>query len=148
MRSGRATKIRSGAIKFNVLLTSYELVSIDSTCLASIDWAVLVVDEAHRLKSNQSKFFKVWSNLQHLNHSLTLLFLQFLSSYSIQYKLLLTGTPLQNNLEELFHLLNFLNPQKFNDLQIFQNEFADISKEDQVSRFLCCFATILHKTCR
>lgn len=116
VRSGRATKIRSGAIKFNVLLTSYELVSIDSTCLASIDWAVLVVDEAHRLKSNQSKFFK------------------FLSSYSIQYKLLLTGTPLQNNLEELFHLLNFLNPQKFNDLQIFQNEFADISKEDQVKK--------------
>lgn len=58
-RSGRATKIRSGLIKFNVLLTSYELVSIDSPCLASIDWAVLVVDEAHRLKSNQSKFFKV-----------------------------------------------------------------------------------------
>ncbi|XP_066145603.1 chromodomain-helicase-DNA-binding protein Mi-2 homolog isoform X2 [Euwallacea fornicatus] len=115
-RSGRSSKIRSGSIKFHVLLTSYELVSIDSTCLASIDWAVLVVDEAHRLKSNQSKFFK------------------FLSSYSIQYKLLLTGTPLQNNLEELFHLLNFLNPQKFNDLQIFQNEFADISKEDQVKK--------------
>ncbi|XP_076265787.1 chromodomain-helicase-DNA-binding protein Mi-2 homolog isoform X2 [Rhynchophorus ferrugineus] len=115
-RSGRASKIRAGSIKFNVLLTSYELISIDSACLASIDWAVLVVDEAHRLKSNQSKFFK------------------FLSSYSIQYKLLLTGTPLQNNLEELFHLLNFLNPQKFNDLQVFQNEFADISKEDQVKK--------------
>ncbi|XP_030750203.1 chromodomain-helicase-DNA-binding protein Mi-2 homolog isoform X2 [Sitophilus oryzae] len=116
IRSGKASKIRASSIKFNVLLTSYELVSIDSACLASIDWAVLVVDEAHRLKSNQSKFFK------------------FLSSYSIQYKLLLTGTPLQNNLEELFHLLNFLNPNKFNDLQVFQNEFADISKEDQVKK--------------
>lgn len=115
-RSGRASKIRASSIKFNVLLTSYELVSIDSPCLASIDWAVLVVDEAHRLKSNQSKFFK------------------FLSSYSIHYKLLLTGTPLQNNLEELFHLLNFLTPQKFNDLQNFQAEFADISKEDQVKK--------------
>ncbi|XP_050310914.1 chromodomain-helicase-DNA-binding protein Mi-2 homolog [Anthonomus grandis grandis] len=115
-RAGKASKLRATSVKFNVLLTSYELVSIDSACLASIDWAVLVVDEAHRLKSNQSKFFK------------------FLSSYSIQYKLLLTGTPLQNNLEELFHLLNFLNPQKFNDLQIFQNEFADISKEDQVKK--------------
>ncbi|XP_019771101.2 chromodomain-helicase-DNA-binding protein Mi-2 homolog isoform X3 [Dendroctonus ponderosae] len=115
-RSGRVSKIKSNSIKFNVLLTSYELVSIDSACLASIDWAVLVVDEAHRLKSNQSKFFKI------------------LSSYSIQYKLLLTGTPLQNNLEELFHLLNFLNAQKFDDLQTFQNEFADISKEDQVKK--------------
>ncbi|CAG9761101.1 unnamed protein product [Ceutorhynchus assimilis] len=115
-RSGRASKIKASSIKFNVLLTSYELVSIDSACLASIDWAVLVVDEAHRLKSNQSKFFK------------------FLNSYNIQYKLLLTGTPLQNNLEELFHLLNFLNSQKFNELQTFQNEFADISKEDQVKK--------------
>lgn len=36
-------------------MTSYELVSIDMTTLQSIDWAVLVVDEAHRLKNKQSK---------------------------------------------------------------------------------------------
>ncbi|CAO1409832.1 unnamed protein product [Diamesa serratosioi] len=112
----RISKIKSNSIKFNVLLTSYELVSIDSACLASVDWSVLVVDEAHRLKSNQSKFFK------------------YLASYNISYKLLLTGTPLQNNLEELFHLLNFLSKENFNDLSAFQNEFAEISKEDQVKR--------------
>lgn len=116
VRGGRASKIRSNQIKFNVLLTSYELISIDSACLGSIDWAVLVVDEAHRLKSNQSKFFRL------------------LASYNIAYKLLLTGTPLQNNLEELFHLLNFLCRDKFNDLAAFQNEFADISKEEQVKK--------------
>jgi chromodomain-helicase-DNA-binding protein 4 len=112
----RTTKIKSSTIKFNVLLTSYELVSIDSACLSSIDWKVLVVDEAHRLKSNQSKFFK------------------YLASYNIEYKLLLTGTPLQNNLEELFHLLNFLCKENFNDLTVFQSEFADISKEEQVQK--------------
>ena len=42
-------------IKFHVLLTSYEFVSVDCTVLQSIDWAVLIVDEAHRLKNNQSK---------------------------------------------------------------------------------------------
>lgn len=114
-RGGRPSKIKS-QVKFNVLLTSYELISIDSTCLGSIEWAVLVVDEAHRLKSNQSKFFRL------------------LAGYHINYKLLLTGTPLQNNLEELFHLLNFLNKDKFNDLAAFQNEFADVSKEEQVKR--------------
>ncbi|XP_019855875.1 PREDICTED: chromodomain-helicase-DNA-binding protein 5-like isoform X1 [Amphimedon queenslandica] len=103
-------------IKFNVLLTSYEYVSVDATVLQSINWAVLVVDEAHRLKNNQSKFFRV------------------LSQYKIKYKLLLTGTPLQNNLEELFHLLNFLSRDNFNSLEEFQEEFADISKEDQVSK--------------
>lgn len=116
VRGTKASRIRSSSIKFNVLLTSYELVSLDATCLGSIEWAVLVVDEAHRLKSNQSKFFRV------------------LSGYTIGYKLLLTGTPLQNNLEELFHLLNFLSKDKFNDLAAFQSEFADVSKEEQVKR--------------
>ncbi|KAM9522862.1 chromodomain-helicase-DNA-binding protein 5-like isoform 8-T8 [Salvelinus alpinus] len=104
------------AIKFHVLLTSYELITIDQTILGSINWACLVVDEAHRLKNNQSKFFRI------------------LNGYKIYYKLLLTGTPLQNNLEELFHLLNFLTPERFNNLDGFLEEFADISKEDQIKK--------------
>uniref|UniRef100_A0A8C8MCK4 DNA helicase n=1 Tax=Oncorhynchus tshawytscha TaxID=74940 RepID=A0A8C8MCK4_ONCTS len=118
VRGGRKTfKLRREApIKFHVLLTSYELVTIDQTSLKSIDWACLVVDEAHRLKNNQSKFFRR------------------LNDYTIDHKLLLTGTPLQNNLEELFHLLNFLTPNRFNNLEGFLEEFADISKEDQIQK--------------
>ncbi|XP_043222807.1 chromodomain-helicase-DNA-binding protein Mi-2 homolog isoform X1 [Amphibalanus amphitrite] len=116
IRGGKASRLRTSNVKFHVLLTSYELISIDSACLGSVDWEVLVVDEAHRLKNNQSKFFKV------------------LAGYKLAYKLLLTGTPLQNNLEELFHLLNFLCPEKFQDLQAFQNEFADIAKEEQIKK--------------
>ncbi|XP_037388156.1 chromodomain-helicase-DNA-binding protein 5 isoform X3 [Pygocentrus nattereri] len=103
-------------VKFHVLLTSYELITIDQAILGSISWACLVVDEAHRLKNNQSKFFRI------------------LNGYKIYYKLLLTGTPLQNNLEELFHLLNFLTPERFNNLEGFLEEFADISKEDQIKK--------------
>uniref|UniRef100_A0A8B9JB13 Chromodomain helicase DNA binding protein 5 n=1 Tax=Astyanax mexicanus TaxID=7994 RepID=A0A8B9JB13_ASTMX len=103
-------------VKFHVLLTSYELITIDQAILGSIGWACLVVDEAHRLKNNQSKFFRI------------------LNGYKIYYKLLLTGTPLQNNLEELFHLLNFLTPERFNNLDGFLEEFADISKEDQIKK--------------
>ncbi|XP_067644936.1 chromodomain-helicase-DNA-binding protein Mi-2 homolog isoform X3 [Eurosta solidaginis] len=116
IRGGRVSRLRTNQFKFNVLLTSYELISMDAACLGSIDWAVLVVDEAHRLKSNQSKFFRI------------------LNSYNIAYRMLLTGTPLQNNLEELFHLLNFLSRDKFSDLNAFQNEFADVAKEEQVKR--------------
>ncbi|XP_039355998.1 chromodomain-helicase-DNA-binding protein 3 isoform X7 [Mauremys reevesii] len=107
---------REAQVKFHVLLTSYELVTIDQAALGSIRWACLVVDEAHRLKNNQSKFFRV------------------LNGYKIDHKLLLTGTPLQNNLEELFHLLNFLTPERFNNLEGFLEEFADISKEDQIKK--------------
>ena len=114
---GKACRIRKdSSIKFHVLLTSYELVCIDHATLSSVDWSILVVDEAHRLKNNQSKFFKI------------------LNSYKINHKLLLTGTPLQNNLEELFHLLNFLSPENFNDLPGFLAEFTDIAKEEQVQK--------------
>ncbi|XP_075062535.1 chromodomain-helicase-DNA-binding protein 3 isoform X2 [Mixophyes fleayi] len=118
MKGGKkAFKMKAQAqVKFHVLLTSYELVTIDQAALGSIRWACLVVDEAHRLKNNQSKFFRV------------------LNGYQIDCKLLLTGTPLQNNLEELFHLLNFLTPERFNNLEGFLEEFADISKEDQIKK--------------
>uniref|UniRef100_A0A914HC26 Chromodomain-helicase-DNA-binding protein 4 n=1 Tax=Globodera rostochiensis TaxID=31243 RepID=A0A914HC26_GLORO len=113
----KASRLRTEqGIKFHVMLTSYELVSIDKAILSSIDWAVLVVDEAHRLKNNQSLFFRT------------------LRDFNIGYRLLLTGTPLQNNLEELFHLLNFLSPDRFYDLEDFTREFAEISKEDQIQR--------------
>ena len=92
------------------------MISLDQTTLGSIDYSCLIIDEAHRLKSNRSLFFKV------------------LSQYVVHHKVLLTGTPLQNNLEELFHLLNFLCPDKFVDLQGFLDEFAVISKEDQVMK--------------
>nr|QVX32604.1 CHD3/4/5B [Platynereis dumerilii] len=107
---------KSHTPKFDVLLTSYEMVSQDKLTLASIDWDVMVIDEAHRLRSNHSLFFKT------------------LCDYKVGYKLLLTGTPLQNNLEELFHLLNFLEPGKFDDLDNFLDLFSEISKEDQVQK--------------
>merc|ERR1712012_26540 len=115
-KGDKASRIKASTVKFHVLLTSYELISIDSACLGSVSWEVLVVDEAHRLKNSSSKFFR------------------FLSGYSINYKMLLTGTPLQNNLEELFYLLNFLTPSKFNDLEGFQANFTDIAKEEQVRK--------------
>ncbi|XGW08722.1 hypothetical protein V3C99_011215 [Haemonchus contortus] len=113
----KASRMRSQEnMKFHVLLTSYECINMDKAILSSIEWEALVVDEAHRLKNNQSTFFK---NLR---------------EYNINYRLLLTGTPLQNNLEELFHLLNFLAPDRFFDLESFTLEFAEISKEDQIQK--------------
>uniref|UniRef100_A0A7E5A0P2 DNA helicase n=1 Tax=Panagrellus redivivus TaxID=6233 RepID=A0A7E5A0P2_PANRE len=118
VRAGpKASRMKSDAgVKFHVLLTSYELINMDKAILSSIPWEALVVDEAHRLKNNQSTFFRT------------------LSDFTINYRLLLTGTPLQNNLEELFHLLNFLSPDRFNDLSQFTLEFAEISKEDQIQK--------------
>merc|ERR1719350_1114609 len=115
-KGDKASRIKASTVKFHCLLTSYEMISMDAACLGSVQWEVLVVDEAHRLKNNQSKFFKI------------------LAGYALNYKMLLTGTPLQNNLEELFYLLNFLTPHKFNDLNEFQTSFEDVGKEEQVRK--------------
>merc|ERR1719189_1015804 len=84
--------------------------------LSSITWKSLVIDEAHRLKNANSKFFRV------------------MREYKVGHKLLLTGTPLQNTLEELFYLLNFLVPSKFDNMELFLANFSDLGKEDQIAK--------------
>lgn len=103
-------------VKFDVLLTSYEMINMDSTSLKSIRWKCMIVDEGHRLKNKDSK-----------------LFLQ-LKLYLTEHRVLLTGTPLQNNLDELFMLMHFLDAGKFASLEEFQEEFKDINQEEQIAR--------------
>jgi ATP-dependent helicase STH1/SNF2 len=106
--------------KFNVLLTTYEYIMKDKLQLTKIDWCHIVVDEGHRMKNSKSKFAQV-------------LGLQ----YNSQHRLLLTGTPLQNNLAELWSLLNFLLPKIFHSQDDFEKwfnqPFAKMSNEKQVS---------------
>lgn len=87
---------------FNVLLTTYEFVIRDKGSLKKIAWQYAIVDEGHRMKNNQSKF------------SITLG-----TQYNTRRRVLLTGTPLQNSLPELWALLNFLLPEIFNSAESF-----------------------------
>lgn len=85
----------SKRIKFNAILTTYEIVLKDKAFLGSISWAALLVDEAHRLKNDDSLLYKA------------------LFEFDTNHRLLITGTPLQNSLKELWALLHFIMPQKF-----------------------------------
>ncbi|KAH0427281.1 chromo domain-containing protein 1 [Colletotrichum camelliae] len=80
--------------KFNALITSYEMILQDWQFLSTIKWQALLVDEAHRLKNKESQLY------------------QRLVSFGIPCKILITGTPIQNNLAELSALMDFLNPGK------------------------------------
>ena len=105
---------------FDVLITSYEGVNICKKSLQNIRWTYLVVDEAHRIKNDQSLLSK---NLRCFNTDL---------------KLLITGTPLQNNLKELWALLNFILPELFDDVTIFdeQEELQHLSEKEVQKRNL------------
>ncbi|KAG8189233.1 hypothetical protein JTE90_013762 [Oedothorax gibbosus] len=94
-------------MKFNALITTYELLSKDKTFLSSIHWAVLGVDEAHRLKNEDSLLYKSLCEF-HTNH-----------------RLLITGTPLQNSLRELYALLHFIMPLVFPSWIEFEEEHKD-----------------------
>lgn len=91
-------------MKFNAILTTYEIVIKDRAYLTSLPWAVLMVDEAHRLKNGESLLYKI------------------LCEFNTNHRLLITGTPLQNSLRELWALLHFIMPAKFDDWEYFEKE--------------------------
>ncbi|KAJ8493038.1 hypothetical protein OPV22_014759 [Ensete ventricosum] len=91
--------------KFPLVITSYEVAMNDARFLAQYKWKYIVVDEGHRLKNSKC------------------LLLRELRRLPIENKLLLTGTPLQNNLAELWSLLNFILPDIFTSNEEFESWF-------------------------
>lgn len=91
--------------EWDVCVTSYEMVLREKSVLKKFNWRYLVIDEAHRIKNEKSKLSEVVREFKTTN------------------RLLLTGTPLQNNLHELWSLLNFLLPDVFNSADDFDGWF-------------------------
>ena len=80
----------------------------------------MIIDEAHRIKNRESK---LWSVLQQdLN----------VKSDRNLFKVLLTGTPIQNKVEELWSLLHFIDPSAFGDLTSFEAKYGAITNMEQL----------------
>uniref|UniRef100_A0A667YPA3 Chromodomain helicase DNA binding protein 7 n=1 Tax=Myripristis murdjan TaxID=586833 RepID=A0A667YPA3_9TELE len=109
-------KIIKGAYRFHAVITTFEMILTDCPELRNVPWRCVVIDEAHRLKNRNCKL------------------LEGLKMMDMEHKVLLTGTPLQNTVEELFSLLNFLEPDRFPSEQTFMTEFGDLKTEEQVQK--------------
>ncbi|EPS69442.1 hypothetical protein M569_05321, partial [Genlisea aurea] len=94
------------ALKFNVLVTTYEFIMYDRSKLSRVDWKYIIIDEAQRMKNRESVLARD------------------LDRYRCQRRLLLTGTPLQNDLKELWSLLNLLLPEVFDNRKAFHDWFS------------------------
>jgi len=101
---------------FDVCLTTFDMVIAEKSALNKLVWRYLVIDEAHRIKNEQSVLSQV------------------VRLFSVHFRLLITGTPLQNNLHELWAMLNFLLPDVFESSQQFDEWFNpdDQARPDDV----------------
>lgn len=93
---------------FHVMVTSYQMVVSDAAYLQKMKWQYMILDEAQAIKSSQSSR---WKNLL---------------SFHCRNRLLLTGTPIQNNMQELWALLHFIMPSLFDS----HDEFSDWFSKD------------------
>ncbi|CAG8520564.1 11124_t:CDS:10 [Diversispora eburnea] len=107
-------------IDFQVLLTTYEYIIKDKSILSKIRWVYVIIDEGHRMKNVNSKLSIILTN-----------------NYQCRYRLILTGTPLQNNLPELWSLLNFILPKIFDSVKSFDEwfntPFANTGGQDKIA---------------
>lgn len=115
-RGARSFKQSRRRYRFDVVITTPSILNsqVDCDFLRQIDWYMMIVDEAHQLKNRDSKRFKE------------------LHEFETMYRLLLSGTPLHNNLEELWSLLHFLNPQRFQNYQEFRLKYPDIENPNVI----------------
>ncbi|KAF9619465.1 hypothetical protein IFM89_007040 [Coptis chinensis] len=99
--------------KFDVCVTSFEMAIKEKNTLRNFSWRYVIIDEAHRIKNENSLLSKT------------------MRIYHTNYRLLITGTPLQNNLHELWSLLNFLLPEIFSSSDAFDEWFQISGENDQ-----------------
>lgn len=93
---------------FHVMVTSYQMVVSDAAYLQKMKWQYMILDEAQAIKSSQSSRWKT------------------LLSFHCRNRLLLTGTPIQNSMQELWALLHFIMPSLFDS----HDEFSDWFSKD------------------
>jgi superfamily II DNA or RNA helicase len=120
-RSSKLDPFKSQLEETDLLLTSYSLLNRDRRLFLALNWSIIVLDEAQQIKNPNSKVSKLTSKL------------------SADSRLLLTGTPVENRLQDLWTLFRFMQPELLGSKRKFQSRFASpIEKrgDDSIKRQL------------
>ncbi|WP_414545954.1 DEAD/DEAH box helicase [Nostoc sp. CCY0012] len=96
----------TAATKHDVVITSYSLIHRDIQSLQGVYWQIIVLDEAQNVKNSEAKQSQAVRQLE------------------ATFRVALTGTPVENRLQELWSILDFLNPGYLGNRQFFQRRFA------------------------
>jgi SNF2 family DNA or RNA helicase len=105
LKQGNREDIFTSLVAFDVLVITYGLLQTEVERIAKIQWAMAVLDEAHAIKNTQTKSSKAAMSIQ------------------ADFKVALTGTPIQNHLGELWNLFNFCNPGLLGTLPQFTDRY-------------------------
>src|ERR1019366_6936688 len=117
-----------------IVICSYQFARNKAADIASTPWDLVVMDEAHRLR-NVYKPSNVIANTLKL-------------ALANKHKLLLTATPLQNSLLELFGLVSFIDEHTFGDLKSFREQFANLTQDQVFDTLRARLKPICHRTLR
>jgi SNF2 family DNA or RNA helicase len=123
-RAGTVASLEAG----DVLITSYGLLLSEEATLTSLTWNTIVLDEAHAIKNHATKTSQAAMNLQSA------------------FRIILTGTPVQNHLGEVWNLFNFINPGLLGSLNYFTETFIKPGEEAHKSLKKLLSPFILRRT--
>jgi adenine-specific DNA-methyltransferase len=132
-------KIKTGQfrpfeIDDSIVICSYQFARNKASDVASAPWDLVVIDEAHRLRNVYKPSNVIANTLKDaLGHS---------------HKLLLTATPLQNSLLELFGLVSFIDEHTFGDLKSFREQFTNLNQDQVFDTLKSRLKPICHRTLR
>ena len=121
-------------VKDAVVICSYQFARNKASDVQATPWDLVVIDEAHRLRN-------VYKPTNVIANTLKLVLAQ-------KQKLLLTATPLQNSLLELFGLVSFIDEHIFGDLKSFREQFANAGQERVLQTLRERLVPICHRTLR
>jgi ERCC4-related helicase len=117
-----------------IVICSYQFAKSKAGDVQAVPWDLVVIDEAHRLR-NVYKPSNVIANTLKL-------------ALAGKHKLLLTATPLQNSLLELFGLVSFIDEHTFGDLKSFREQFANLNQEQVFETLKARLKPVCHRTLR